>query len=420
MFNRRQLIGTASVSALALTTGRSWADTESAAENLPLLASPPVVQHPLPNSFGVSIAVSGLATAWVEWGWEQDKLDQLARASTHGLIAADDRVLHIRVQHDRLFPTGQPIYYRVVAQPLRYQNAYKLERGEAQATKVFELRLPDYQRKLQTIAVINDTHENSQSLAALQQRVEALNPDLLIWNGDTCNDFDEQDRPEQILLNPLSDTTRGFAATRPLVYVPGNHDVRGVRAREVLRGLPAWPGQTDLPYNQALRLGPLAMFLLDTGEDKPDAHPVFAGTASYEPYRASQALWLEQNLQQPHLSTAPLKLAFCHIPLRGRPGQNDGTTLSGYAAYSGFGAKLWLPHLRKAQCQCVVSGHTHRPRFDDPSADEPIAQLVGGGPQPGRARLIVIKTDEQNGKSVLHIESSTLSGEVTHSYKWEA
>ena len=31
-----------------------------------------------------------------------------------------------------------------------------------------------------------------------------------------------------------------------------------------------------MPYNFALRLGPIALVGLDTGEDKPDAHPVFA------------------------------------------------------------------------------------------------------------------------------------------------
>ena len=135
MLNRRQLIGSVSVAGFAFAGNQTWAEREISSSDAPLLASPPVVQHPRSDSFGVSIALSGLATASVEWGLKKDNLDNVAHASHHGLIAADDRVLHIRVQHDRPFPADQLIYYRVVAQPLRYENAYKLERGDVQSSK---------------------------------------------------------------------------------------------------------------------------------------------------------------------------------------------------------------------------------------------------------------------------------------------
>lgn len=425
MLNRRQLMGSVSISAFALAGGKSWASEREWAEkrtvsrDSALISSAPVVQHPRSDSFGVSIAVSGLCTAWVEWGWKKDQLTEIARASHHGLISADDRVLHIRVQNDHL-ATKRRLYYRVVAQSLHYKNAYQLERGETHSSDVFALRLPRFQQANQTVAVINDTHENGETLQAIYRRLEALDPDIVVWNGDTCNDFNKEDQPEQILLNPLDDPKRGFAATRPLIFVPGNHDVRGVRAREAMRSLPGWPGESDLPYNQALRLGPLSMLFLDTGEDKPDAHPVFAGTANYEPYREQQGRWLEKVIGQPQFSESPFKLAFCHIPLRGKPGHNPGTTLEGFAIYSGFGAKAWMPHLRKVQCQCVVSGHTHVARFDKPSEKEPIAQMVGGGPRPSSARLILITTDDNGGVPNLRMESQTLAGEVQHHYDWQA
>src|SRR5690606_18650267 len=145
--------------------------------------------------------------------------------------------------------------------------------------------------------------------AALHTRIAALDPDLLVWNGDTCNDFDDQDAPMQIVLNPAGDVSRGWASERPLLFVPGNHDVRGKRARELSDGLSGWPGETELPYNFALRLGPIALVGLDTGEDKPDAHPVFAGTAAYEPYREAQAAWLKAAVNRPDIAEAPLRIA---------------------------------------------------------------------------------------------------------------
>lgn len=419
MLDRRQFVGTIPVSALALTAlshGRIASAQEASAGDL--IASPPVVQNPRRDGFGVSIAVSGLATAWVEYGFSPDDLPFTAIASHHGLIDAHDQALHMRVQHPEPLPTDRPIYYRMAAQPLRYQNAYKLERGEMQTTAVYPLRLPAEDAARIRVVSINDTHENLETIRTLHERIEKYAPDLLIWNGDTCNDFDAGDSPAQITLNPGKDKALAWASVRPLVFSNGNHDVRGVRARETIRCLAGCPESTELPYNQALRLGPLALITLDTGEDKPDAHPVFAGTAAYEPYRAEQAAWLRQAIARPEIASAPFKIAACHIPLRGLPGSNDGTTLEGFAYHSGFGARLWLPTLIENKVQAILSGHTHSHRVDEPTADAPIHQFVGGGPQPPRATLTIIDADATSGDPKLEIRIVDLAGNTLHEHRW--
>ena len=259
---------------------------------------------------------------------------------------------------------------------------------------------------------INDTHENTETLRSLNAQIEELQPDLLIWNGDTCNYFDEKKAPEQILLNPTNDLSLAWAATRPLLYSNGNHDVRGKRAREVVKIFAHCPESTELPYNQALRFGPLALITLDTGEDKPDRHPAFAGTAAYEPYRENQSIWLKGVLQQAAIKDAPFKIAVCHIPLRGLKGQTDGTTLESYARYSGFGAKLWLPQLKAAGFEALICGHTHRARHDTPTVDMPVHQFVGGGPKPEQATLIIIDAALANDKATLQIQITDLQGRV--------
>lgn len=412
---RRSFLGLIPASALSLhLSGRLAADENAAANVSALITSPPVVQHPSADGFTVHFAVSALATGWVEWGWSADRLDRVAIAAQHGLVRASDQALSVRVRLDEPAAPGKPIFYRVVAQPLTYKNAYKLERGDTQASQVQRLRLPSAQAEQITIAFVNDTHENQPTLDALHARIAALDPDVLLWNGDTCNDFDAQDDPMQIVLNPGRDINRGWAAERPLLFVPGNHDVRGQRARELSAGLSGWPDQADLPYNFALRLGPVALVGLDTGEDKPDAHPVFAGTAAYEPYREQQAAWLKKAVQRPEIAEAPIRLAACHIPLRGLPGHNDGTTLQGHAYYSGMGAKLWLPTLRQARFAAVISGHMHQHRVDDPSDTEPIMQIVGGGPQFERATLTILRA--QDGKAEIRVED--LAGKTLHQRQW--
>ena len=388
--NRRELLATAPL--LALAPNLSWAK-DGINDLPPLFLSPPVAQQASLRGFSISIEVSQTCTGRVEWGWAADALNNTAVASHHGLIDASDRCLAIPVIFAESATPDKPVYYRVVAQTLQYANAYKLTRGTPVATEVRKLTLPHAGQSKTRLAVINDTHERAETIEALSTRLDAVHPDLLVWNGDTCNDFDDRDNPAAILLRPgakgktLSDG--GWAASRSLLMVPGNHDVRGSRAREINHLLAPGPFP-GLPYNTATRIGPLALIGLDTGEDKPDRHPVFAGTAAYEPHRERQATWLKAQLERPEIADAPFKVAFCHIPLRGLPGQPDGSTLDGYARYSGQGAKLWLPLLTEAKFNAVISGHTHQWRSDKPTPQFPITQMVGGGPKPDSATLTIV------------------------------
>ena len=277
---------------------------------------------------------------------------------------------------------------------MRYESAYKLHRGEPATGPTQRLVLPDPAAAQVRVAVVNDTHEHLKTVEALAARIEAIQPEVLVWNGDTCAAaFNRPEELPRVLLQP------GWAATRSLLFVPGNHDVRGACARGIRDCLAAGP-DASLPYNVARRHGPLALLTLDTGEDKPDAHPVFAGTAAYEPYRMRQAAWLREALARPEIASAPFKVVFCHIPLRGLPKQNDGLSLKGFAAWSGDGARAWLPVLREARVPLVVSGHTHAWRVDDPAEGRPM-QVVGGGPESDNATLIVLEADAQTLRVVI-------------------
>ena len=395
-FNRREVLRWVPASALAWLgmrgASRGAQPAQESPAALPLLPWPPVVQHLGPEGFAVSVALGRLATAWIEWGTTPDALDHKAIPSRAGLVGASDRALIVPVALGADDGPSHRIYYRVVAQPLSYETAYKLHRGEPVAGPTFSLTLPDLLAPSVRVAVVNDTHEKPKTLAALVDRIEAIQPGILFWNGDTCAAaFNKPADPPRVLLKPA------WAATRSLVFVPCNHDFRGACAREVLDCLAAGP-EPGLPYNVAVRRGPLALLTLDTGEDKPDAHPVFAGTAAYEPYRVRQAAWLRKVLVRSDIASAPFKVAFCHIPLRGLPGEKDGLSLEGFAAWSGDGARNWMPELRKAGVHLLVSGHQHAWRIDEPADGLPM-QVVGGGsdlvPDKRTATVIVLEADAQ-------------------------
>ena len=97
-------------------------------------------------------------------------------------------------------------------------------------------------------------------------------------------------------------------------------------------------------------------------------------------------------MARPEITSAPFKVVFGHIPLRGLPKENDGLSLEGFVAWSGDGARAWLPVLREARVPLVVSGHQHARRVDDPDEGRPM-QVVGGGPDPDNAALIVLEAD---------------------------
>ncbi len=383
-------------------------------ENSHLLLSPPVIQHASLHGFTVSIEVNQLCSGRVEWGLSADQLEHTALASERGLVAAHEHALVIPVVFPDPLRAGAPVYYRVIAQPLEYETAYELRRGESEATSVRELQIPHADLESVTIAVANDTHEREDVIAALARRIDALNPDLIVWNGDACRSFNRIENMGALLLRPGANGQRpsdgGWASTRPLVYVTGNHDVRGEAARALSQFFVPGP-VSGLPGNVALRFGPLAILTLDSGEDKPDHHPVFANTGAYEPYREKQSAWLAEHLQRAEISDAPFKIAFSHMPLRGLPGQNDGSTLIDHARFCGQGAALWLPQLIQAGVHAVISGHTHAPRCDAPTAEHPILQLVGGGPNMDAAALTVIEA----GASVLSLRIENLAGDTLFS-----
>lgn len=379
--------------------------------------SPPVIQHAGAHGFALSIEVSGLSMGRVEWGFAEDALIHTAVTARAGLVQADERCLVFTVSFDQALQPGQKVYYRVVAESLKYVDAYEIERGTPFHTEVRRLRLPHETEERVRLAVINDTHNRRRTMPPLVDLVEKVDPDLLVWNGDICAEFNEGDDPHVILLRPggggATPSSGGWASCRPLLYVPGNHDRRGVRARELHSIFPQGP-YPELPYNTAFRFGPAAIISLDGGEDKSDDHPVLAGTAAYEPHREQQADWLAEQLRRPEILAAPFKLAFCHYPLRRGPDEPERAPDGSGSKHSEHGGRIWLPQLTEAGFHAIISGHTHKWRFDPPSEEHPITQIVGGGPSPETATLLEIDIS----KTEMTICTMDLDGQILAREAW--
>jgi len=83
----------------------------------------------------------------------------------------------------------------------------------------------------------------------------------------------------------------------------------------------------------------------------------------------------------------------------------ENSTIGHYNILRQLGAKLWLPQLKAAGFEAVLSGHTHRARHDAPTAEMPVHQFVGGGPKPEQATLTIIDAALANGKHLCRSKS---------------
>jgi predicted phosphodiesterase len=358
----------------------------------PLLKTPAALMAPRPDGVGVVCAVERLCRGWVEWQ-APDGTRGKAAADDFGLVPQGDRIIRVRVQG--LNP-GTEYQVRMVA-----------ESGDGQS-----VREEGPWRKFRTLApadastrfvVWNDTHQWNDTIRKLHEITPAA-ADFMIWNGDTCNDWHEEEWLTPTLLHPGGcDVTAG----RAVFLVWGNHDVRGKWAFKVSERV-ATPG--GRPF-YAFRSGPVAAVCLHTGEDKPDNHPSFGGRVAFEELRREQASWLKEITARPEFRDAPYRVVFCHIPLRWT---TEAPALSyekgAYDAFSRASRGQWHEALVKWGAQVVVSGHTHSPALIPANAEFPYAQLVGGGPQPDRATLISGSADA----SGMNLTCRDLAGKVLH------
>ncbi|RYD72466.1 MAG: hypothetical protein EOP84_23125, partial [Verrucomicrobiaceae bacterium] len=347
--------------------------------------SAPVLLNPEPESVSLVFAISAPATGWVEYG-ETEALGQRCNAASEGLLPYESKAL--RFQLTGLKP-GRTYFYRVQAVPVRFETAYKIHRGPAIASEVRSFRTLDPSAATANFTVWNDTHQNKETLRQLIAQHRARPADLLLWNGDVTNDITTEELLIQEYLSPAGEA---HADSIPVFFSRGNHDVRGEAARLLSQYAPGLGGA----YHYTFRQGPVAALVLDTGEDKPDETPAYAGLNDFASHRAAQRQWLERAIEDPVFKSAPFRIAFMHIPLFWDQ-EVPENWLKVWGGHNGWicedGQKQWHDLLEKAGIRFIVSGHTHRYAWFPPNGAHSYGQLIGGGPKPEQATIIRIQAD---------------------------
>ncbi|MCR5181349.1 MAG: metallophosphoesterase [Bacteroidaceae bacterium] len=437
----------ASTSELALAAEPLTAPTLSPASALtsevedpvsptPLIASPPVLQNYAENSIGITFALHSLGCGYVIIGREPDLSDgQKILAGGYRTAELSDRIAQIRVSG--LLPATR-YYYRIGAYRIQYKGGYNMKNlGSEEDSAVHHFTTAGRTAHAH-FCVINDTHAQWLSFGRAIDKISELSPSCVIWNGDACNVEETTEAQSRIFLTP-DIRRKDYAAEVPYLFCPGNHDYRGMANRHLEQ---VWmyrqPEERhardwDLGRNFAVRMGEIALIGLDTGEDKLDTNPAFAGIFQMKSYREAQTTWLRDALQRPDIADAPYIVAFCHIPLfDDNPKHNPGDVApadkspeysTDYAHWQRTCAQMWLPLLEASHCQLIVTAHQHRYQHYTPTAERAWTQLVGGGPkiaqdnekQDPRLFPTVIEGEVRNGQ--LHITTHNLfNGNVQESF----
>jgi len=342
--------------------------------------SQPYLQAPAENGMSIMWITNKLCYSWVEYG-EGTQLNLKAHEVKDGLVNAYNRVNSVRL------PNLKPLTkysYRVVSKEILEFQPYKLTYGETITSDTQSFTTPAANAKEVSWLIMNDIHDRPKSIPHLMQLNGTDSYDYVFFNGDI---FDYQTDEKQIIDHMLSPCLESFASGKPFLFVRGNHETRGRYSRELADYFTSPSGK----YYYSYQWGPVYNIVLDTGEDKPDDTPVYAGIVDFDTYRREQAAWLEKEAQTPAFRKAPFRVVMMHIPLF-YSGDWHGTMHC---------RELFAPLFNKYKIDMVISGHTHKHGVFAPEKGKhnyPV--IIGGGPKEGSRTLIKVKADREQ----LHLE----------------
>jgi len=333
------------------------------------IAVGPYLQTNFGNEMTILWLTNKVAAGWVEFGEDANKLDQKAYGKSElGLKAANSKLNCVTLKG--LIP-GKTYYYRIYSKEIKDFQPYKLTYGNTVNSETESFINTDISKKEVSFLMLNDIHDRPKSIPLLLDLDKGNKNDFIFFNGDI---FDYQTDEQQIIDHMLKPCVDSFAKQTPFIYVRGNHETRGKFARE-------FPQYFKHVGHAAFTLGPVRFVVIDTGEDKEDAHPVYAGIVDFDQYRVEQAEWLKEEINSKEFKKAPFRIILMHIPPR----------FSGDAHGPKHCTALFDPLFNQGKIDLVLSGHTHKYMVHQPNKEaNHYPLIIGGGPKEGTRTLTKI------------------------------
>ncbi|MDR3246431.1 MAG: metallophosphoesterase family protein [Prevotellaceae bacterium] len=389
-FKRLFLIGLSGTSIPTLFASAPKKDDEPANETASLTAlTKPYLQFPAPDAMTVMWVTNKQCLSWIEFSKSGTAETTEAVSENFGLKAYN-KIHKIRLRN---LEPGTEYSYRVCYKEL--VSIIPITFGEAIRSDEYSFKTQGISDNEVSVLIMNDIHDRPETIPHLL----GLNKepyDFVCLNGDIMNHISSE---SQIINHVINPCTESFASNKPFVYIRGNHETRGLFARNLYDYLDTG----EMPY-YAFSRGPAFFVVMDSGEDKTDDHKEYFGLVCFDKYRERQAVWLEQQLKSEAAKKAKFRIALMHIP-HYHSGDWHGTMHC---------RELFSPIFNKYKIDIFIAGHTHRYGIFEPSKDEhnfPV--IIGGGPADGKRTLIKLNVTDKN----LYVKMIKDSGEIVGEYK---
>jgi len=281
--------------------------------------------------------------AKVRYGSGSD-LSEVAEPQVDGLVPVGTR----HVVHLKNLSPGTTYSYEVVATRVVKLKAYWPDKGLDVRSGPHQFTTFDRGSPSVSFTVVTDTHEDTGRIDDLNRAIDWESTEFLVHAGDAFHWIDTEEHLFRAWLRP---TVAGLAHTKPLIFVRGNHELRGPFARRLIDYVPTPEGR----FYYARDAGPVHLIVLDTGEDKPDDTNVYAELNRTAPYRADELVWFREHVETvARVSEAPFRVILMHDPQWG---------------WLVDGPDAWVETANAAGVDLVISGHRHRFSYTPPGPD---------------------------------------------------
>ena len=318
----------------------------------------------------------------VEYG--EKSLDQELEPQENGLIPVG--VLH-RVQLTGLSP-GHTYQYRILSRRVVRLKAYWPDMGLTAESPTYKFATLDPTKSSASFSVITDSHEDVSRINALMKMITWKTTDFLVFDGDAVNGAQDAD---QVLDNFLSPISKSLDHTKSLIFVRGNHEMRGPFARSLDKYFTT-PDTNRFYFSRDD--GPVHLIVIDTAEDKPDSTNVYSHLNKTTPYRQDELAWFKHHVDtDARIQTAPFRIILMHQPYWGWVDGNN---------------KEWTDVANRGRVDLAIAGHWHRfSYFERGSGGNDFPVLVLGQNQVARVDV---------SETTIHVTVTQIGGEVINTF----
>lgn len=248
--------------------------------------------------------------------------------------------------------------YRIQSKEIIGFEPYKISYGDSIASRWYTFSTANPRKKGASVFITSDIHGDANKLDKLLSMTDYKTCDAFIYAGDMMDYFEDSEAP---FTSFIDISVKRFASYVPFEIVRGNHETRGRLARTYSTYFPKTSGKM---YGSYL-LGDVMIVMLDTGEDKSDNHPVYAGLIDFNAYRREQVEWLKHLIKTKEYKKAKYHIVVSHFPMiMAKEFKHENIWVGWQDAINQF-----LPVLNNADIDLLVSGHTHSYAYYEKNTD---------------------------------------------------